>query len=81
MTKGCPAAGHWDLVLDHPKPAMSDLRCPVCDQPLDPKTSPAMPFCSLRCKQIDLGRWLSERYTMPIERPYEEDEWPEATED
>jgi uncharacterized protein len=27
-----------------------------------------MPFCSERCKTIDLGRWLDERYGMPYER-------------
>jgi endogenous inhibitor of DNA gyrase (YacG/DUF329 family) len=31
-----------------------------------------MPFCSLRCKQIDLGRWLDECYSVPHEP--EEDE-------
>ncbi len=25
-----------------------------------------MPFCSERCRQIDLGRWLDERYTIPL---------------
>jgi endogenous inhibitor of DNA gyrase (YacG/DUF329 family) len=60
---------------------MSDLRCPVCDQPVDLQTSPALPFCSMRCKQIDLGRWLGERYSMPIERPYEYDESEQTTED
>ena len=59
---------------------MSDLRCPVCSQPVDPKSS-VMPFCSARCQQIDLGRWLGERYSMPIERPYADDELPEHTED
>lgn len=26
-----------------------------------------MPFCSSRCRQIDLGRWLDEGYGLPIE--------------
>ena len=26
-----------------------------------------MPFCSVRCKQIDLGRWLDEEIGIPIE--------------
>jgi uncharacterized protein len=26
-----------------------------------------MPFCSERCKLIDLGRWLEERYGLPLE--------------
>jgi endogenous inhibitor of DNA gyrase (YacG/DUF329 family) len=26
---------------------------------------PEHPFCSPRCKKIDLGRWLGEKYTLP----------------
>jgi endogenous inhibitor of DNA gyrase (YacG/DUF329 family) len=33
--------------------------------------SPAIPFCSDRCRQIDLGRWLRESYGLPVERPHE----------
>ncbi len=32
-----------------------------------------MPFCSPRCQQIDLGRWLGERYSVPVE-PSDDDE-------
>lgn len=48
-------------------------RCPICDGPVDPVQSPAMPFCSVRCQQIDLGRWLDERYGMP-HQPNPDDE-------
>jgi len=34
-----------------------------------------MPFCSDRCRQIDLGRWLREVYSVPVERD------PDAVED
>jgi endogenous inhibitor of DNA gyrase (YacG/DUF329 family) len=27
-----------------------------------------MPFCSERCRMIDLGRWLGEKYAVPVER-------------
>jgi hypothetical protein len=30
-----------------------------------------MPFCSLRCQQIDLGRWLNEEFSVPYDRPEE----------
>jgi len=30
--------------------------------------SSALPFCSDRCRQIDLGRWFAEGYSLPIER-------------
>ena len=43
------------------------LRCPICDAPVDPQKTPAMPFCSERCRRIDLGRWLGEDYGLPYE--------------
>jgi endogenous inhibitor of DNA gyrase (YacG/DUF329 family) len=30
---------------------------------------PYFPFCSERCKTIDLGRWLGETYRIPAEEP------------
>ena len=50
------------------------IRCPICEKQFDPADSLAMPFCSNRCRQIDLGRWLGERYSVPVERKDEEDE-------
>lgn len=45
---------------------MKTIKCPVCrkEVPLD---SPEMPFCSERCRLIDLGRWASEEYRIPGE--------------
>ncbi len=43
---------------------MPAFLCPVCNSSVDPK-NPTLPFCSDRCRQIDLGRWLDERYSMP----------------
>jgi len=40
-------------------------RCPTCGQPVDWVGNPARPFCSLRCKLVDLGRWLDERHRLP----------------
>jgi endogenous inhibitor of DNA gyrase (YacG/DUF329 family) len=56
------------------------VRCPVCDQPFDPQESSAQPFCSQRCKQIDLGRWLGERYGLAYESPYDAEQ-PEAADE
>jgi endogenous inhibitor of DNA gyrase (YacG/DUF329 family) len=53
---------------------MSLVRCAICDRQFDPATSPAMPFCSERCRQIDLGRWLREVYSVPVERDPDEEE-------
>jgi hypothetical protein len=33
-----------------------------------------MPFCSDRCRNIDLGRWLGENYAIPAPRSDEQDE-------
>jgi len=54
---------------------MSLVRCPICDIRFESDESPAMPFCSDRCRRIDLGRWLDEGYSLPIEpeRELEED--------
>jgi uncharacterized protein len=49
------------------------IRCPICEKRFEPATSTAMPFCSDRCRQIDLGRWLREVYSVPIERDLEEE--------
>jgi endogenous inhibitor of DNA gyrase (YacG/DUF329 family) len=34
-------------------------RCPICDKPAPPRdVNRYLPFCSARCKDIDLGRWF-----------------------
>jgi len=43
------------------------IRCPVCEKSFDPQDSAAVPFCSERCRLIDLGRWLEERYGLSYE--------------
>jgi endogenous inhibitor of DNA gyrase (YacG/DUF329 family) len=46
---------------------MKGPTCPICGRRLEGPRSewPKFPFCSDKCKTIDLGRWLSERYTVP----------------
>ena len=44
--------------------------CPECGKP---STREAYPFCSTRCKEVDLNRWLSGSYAIPV-RNDEEDE-------
>ncbi|HZY04576.1 MAG TPA: DNA gyrase inhibitor YacG [Anaeromyxobacteraceae bacterium] len=37
--------------------------CPVCRRPVPPRpANRAWPFCSERCRLLDLGRWLGEEY-------------------
>jgi hypothetical protein len=38
------------------------VKCPVCGGENDFTADPFGPFCSKRCKLIDLGKWLSEDY-------------------
>jgi len=39
-------------------------RCPICGRDSEPRFRP---FCSKRCADVDLGRWLGGRYTIPGE--------------
>ena len=45
------------------------LLCPVCRKPAD-RDATAFPFCSARCRTVDLGRWLDESYR--VSRPIEQ---------
>jgi endogenous inhibitor of DNA gyrase (YacG/DUF329 family) len=38
------------------------MTCPICKKPTDPAYRP---FCSRRCADIDLGKWLTESYRVP----------------
>jgi endogenous inhibitor of DNA gyrase (YacG/DUF329 family) len=43
-------------------------KCPICDAEVKPRAENKLfPFCSPRCKTIDLGKWLSEDYRVPGE--------------
>jgi endogenous inhibitor of DNA gyrase (YacG/DUF329 family) len=42
------------------------MSCPICLRPTDPGYRP---FCSRRCADIDLGRWLAESYRIPADAP------------
>jgi endogenous inhibitor of DNA gyrase (YacG/DUF329 family) len=42
------------------------MKCPICKKDVDLK-SPEAPFCSERCRLIDLGKWASEEYRIPAE--------------
>ncbi|HVB86750.1 MAG TPA: DNA gyrase inhibitor YacG [Candidatus Dormibacteraeota bacterium] len=37
-------------------------RCPICRKATDSEKSENFPFCSERCKMLDLGNWASEKY-------------------
>ncbi len=52
-------------------------RCPNCDKEVAPRAkNRAFPFCSDRCKLVDLGKWLGEEYRVPGRAEENEDETP-----
>lgn len=57
------------------------MKCPICERDFDPaRPTAARPFCSERCKLVDLGRWLGEDYSLPAAAEVEPDEAAEAAE-
>ncbi len=46
---------------------MARLVCPTCQRAFDMQQSAALPFCSERCRLVDLGRWLNEEFSLPVE--------------
>jgi endogenous inhibitor of DNA gyrase (YacG/DUF329 family) len=49
--------------------------CPICNRPASPRAQNASaPFCTPRCKQIDLGNWFSEKYAVPVPEGEEAEE-------
>ena len=47
------------------------LRCPICKEVVV-STAPDFPFCSDRCREIDLGKWASGAYV--ISSPVQDEE-------
>ena len=64
-----PSGGTWGL------PARAGggyaefmtVRCPTCRKPVSWYESPYRPFCSERCKLLDLDRWVREDYRIPAQ--------------
>ncbi len=49
------------------------VTCPTCGKKVVwSDKNPYRPFCSERCKQIDLGAWAEEKYKVPAADPQEE---------
>jgi uncharacterized protein len=54
-------------------------RCPICGKPRD---LDYRPFCSKRCADVDLGRWLNGSYAIPVTEEDDEDgDTPDGTAD
>ena len=52
--------------------------CPVCGKP---EAEEYAPFCSKRCADVDLSRWMGGVYRIPSEEPPDGDEWPPETDE
>ncbi|MGB7847471.1 MAG: DNA gyrase inhibitor YacG [Candidatus Acidiferrum sp.] len=39
-------------------------KCPICKKPTDSETDADFPFCSERCRLLDLGAWAAEKYVV-----------------
>jgi endogenous inhibitor of DNA gyrase (YacG/DUF329 family) len=58
---------------------MIQARCPICSRTIEiatPGDLPTFPFCSERCRLIDLGRWIDENYVLPSPQPADEETQP-----
>jgi len=57
------------------------MRCPICRKVVQPD-DPFIPFCSDRCRIIDLGNWASEKYVIstPVD-PHIHEDIPEQEDD
>jgi uncharacterized protein len=51
------------------------MLCPICGKPTHDDYKP---FCSDRCKTVDLGRWLNGNYAVPV---VEDDDLPDDMDD
>ena len=50
------------------------MKCPICRKEVAWEQTPFRPFCSERCKMIDLGNWASGKYRLPLQDEEPEDE-------
>lgn len=58
------------------------VKCPTCSKPAEYAPENAFrPFCSERCKLIDLGEWASGNYAIPSQTPPEPEELEAALEE
>jgi len=56
--------------MSEQRPESSQRKCAICGKPQD---AAFRPFCSKRCADIDLNRWLKEGYAIPGGEPPPED--------
>lgn len=53
---------------------MKTVKCPICRKESVWQGNPDRPFCSERCRLIDLGNWATGEYAVPAEQLYLDEE-------
>jgi endogenous inhibitor of DNA gyrase (YacG/DUF329 family) len=53
------------------------MTCPICGRPTD---AALRPFCTRRCADIDLAKWMTGSYAIPSDDPEDADQAAEALE-
>lgn len=61
--------------------AITRVRCPTCRKEVSWADNPHRPFCSERCRVLDLGAWAAEKYRIPGAAADEPDAEEEGEED
>jgi uncharacterized protein len=59
------------LPTNAPSPEAGAKSCPICGKP---SSKASRPFCSDRCRDVDLNRWLSGSYLIPGRSDGDEDD-------
>jgi endogenous inhibitor of DNA gyrase (YacG/DUF329 family) len=58
------------------------VKCPTCGRQIEwSESAPFRPFCSERCKLIDLGAWLSEQRAIPGDAPPDTSDLPSPSDE
>ncbi|MEA2625343.1 MAG: uncharacterized protein QOD06_1388 [Candidatus Binatota bacterium] len=60
--------------------ALLRVRCPTCRRESEWQDNPYRPFCSERCRLLDLGNWAAERYRIAVEVDTDDPDDPVAVE-
>lgn len=48
------------------------MKCPICKKEIA-LGDPEFPFCSDRCRIVDLANWATEKYQIPVPKPLDDD--------
>ncbi len=59
----CPASTGSHISMK--SETLKNIKCPICRKPVNWEENPYRPFCSERCRTIDLGAWVGEEYHIP----------------